>query len=85
MGATPLPELKNERQKIYLVLEELDFTWDEHDVVDFRDMWNMGIPISWIASHFKRDIDEVAMLVMDQCRKGKIKPRPNGVHGREGE
>ena len=70
------------RQNIYLACEDMDFVWDERDVAKFQDMWREGLGLKEIAEAFKRDPDEVGMLVMDQARKGLIKPRKKVVNGR---
>ena len=65
-----------------IVLEEMNFMWNESDVEIFRTMWARGECITNIAEVLKRDTDEVALLVMDQKRKRKIKIRAGGVLGK---
>ncbi|MCM3273685.1 helix-turn-helix domain-containing protein [Paenibacillus elgii] len=72
-----IPE--QQRPKIYIALEELDFVWTEKDVLEVDRMWNRGSSIWEIGRAFNRDIDEVAVLIMDRCRHGYIKQRLNGV------
>jgi len=74
--------LQHERQLIYIACEEMDFTWDERDAVEFDRMWEEGLCIKDIARAFDRDVDEVAILVIDRKRKGKIHDRPGGVLGK---
>lgn len=74
--------LTEQRNKIYIACEDLDFLWDEEQILEVIAMWNMGIPIEYIASSFGREVDEAALLIFDLCRQGKIKPRPGGVFGR---
>jgi hypothetical protein len=45
--------------------------------------WNSGYHISEIAEKVNRIIDEVAILIMDLVRKGKIEERKGGVFGAE--
>jgi hypothetical protein len=45
-------------------------------------MWNAGDCVTKIATEFKRDVDEVALFIIDQKRKGRIKDRPGGAYGR---
>jgi hypothetical protein len=66
----------------HIALEELNFLWELTDVEEVEKMWNMGIPITFIADNFERDIDEVALLIMDRVRAGIIQPRKGGVFGR---
>ncbi|WP_134705148.1 helix-turn-helix domain-containing protein [Ammoniphilus sp. YIM 78166] len=73
---------KHRRKMIYTALEDMDFVWDEKDVLMVDDMWNTGIPIHLIAQNFDRDPDELVVLILDRCRKGFIDPRPGGMWGR---
>lgn len=68
-------------QKLYLVLEDVNWYWDEREVKQFDALWKQGKDIWEIASAFDRDPDEVALLVMDRRKKGAIRCRPNGVYG----
>ncbi|MED0675812.1 helix-turn-helix domain-containing protein [Aneurinibacillus thermoaerophilus] len=74
--------LTEQRRNIYIACEDLNFFWDEDQVSEVIAMWNMGIPVEYIASNFGREVDEVAILIFDLCRQGKIEPRPGGVFGR---
>jgi hypothetical protein len=75
-------ELKHQRQNIYLACENLDFVWDERDVVAFDHMWNEGFSIWDIAKAFDRDPDEVVILAIDRVKRGNIQKRKGGVWGR---
>ncbi|MED0670572.1 hypothetical protein P4S95_10205 [Aneurinibacillus aneurinilyticus] len=74
--------LTEQRNKVYIACEDLDFLWDEEQILEVIAMWNIGIPIGHIASNFDREVDETALLIFDLCRQRKIEPRPNGVWGR---
>jgi len=76
---------KEERNNTYLVGEDEDLRWDLNKVLNFDFLWNEGHSLQDIANYFKRDIDEVAYLVIDRAKKGKIKPRKNGIFGNLGE
>ncbi|MEW9702852.1 helix-turn-helix domain containing protein [Paenibacillus sp. SI8] len=71
-----------ERLNLYIACEEMNMIWDDPDVLAFESMWKEGLSIDDIAKSFGRDIDEVALLVMDRARKGYIGKRPNGAYGR---
>ena len=75
--------MTNSRQNIYLALEdvEIDFVWDESDVLDFDKAWQDGLSLWDIARAFDRDPDEVLLLALDRIRKGFINKRKNGVYG----
>lgn len=73
---------QNQRSKIYIALEDLDFVWDEKDVKEVDEMWESGIPLNIIAQNFGRDINEVAILIIDRRRNGFIELRDTGIFGR---
>jgi len=70
-----------QRRAIYIALEELDFIWDQEDVKAFETMWDLGWDCGRIAAELGRDPDEVAILVIDRARAGKIERRPGGWFG----
>ena len=41
--------MKESRLKVYIVLEEANFIWDERDVVRFRKMWRQGMSLPKMA------------------------------------
>lgn len=71
--------LKSATRKLYLALENLNFTWSTEDVVGFQKLWFHGFSLGWIAESFNRDMDEVALLVIDLAHLGLIKSRINGL------
>lgn len=73
--------LQEKRRAIYTALEELDFTWDWDDVTAFDRMWALGWDCGRIAKELGRDPDEIALLVIDRARAGKIQRRPGGWFG----
>ncbi|WP_342045944.1 helix-turn-helix domain containing protein [Bacillus sp. OTU530] len=70
-----------ERRATYIALEDLNFLWDEDDVLKFREMWEEGLSLPAIAKQLKRKQNEVVVLVLDQAEEGKIKPRRGGLWG----
>ncbi|OEH86231.1 hypothetical protein BHU72_11895 [Desulfuribacillus stibiiarsenatis] len=66
---------------VYIVLEDLDFIWSKQDIKVVRQLWNENVSIKEISKQVGREVDEVALLIMDQARKGIIKKRKNGVWG----
>lgn len=65
--------------RLYIALEEMNFDWKVEHVSEFETLWNEGYSLHEISKKLKRDMDEVAILVMDRCQKGFIKPRKNGI------
>jgi hypothetical protein len=67
----------------YIALMDLDFSWSWPKITLVRKLWIEGYEIAEIAEEVDRIIDEVALLIMDQARKGKLNARPGGVFGSE--
>lgn len=57
---------------IYIACEDMDFTWRQEELRRFEKMWIQSMPIEEIATELNRDVDEVAVLVIDFGRQGKI-------------
>lgn len=70
------------RSNVYIALENLDFVWDERDVVDVDKLWEMGYAIDFIAVEFNRPINDVFALLWDRLERGFIQDRPGGIYGR---
>jgi hypothetical protein len=69
------------RSHIYIALEDLNFIWDLRDVRELDEMWRRGFSLQYMAEYFERDPDEVALLLMDRLRRGRIRPRKGGIFG----
>lgn len=69
------------QEELYIALSELDFSWFPGEVEKIKKLWAYGLHIAKIAEMLERDIDEVAVLIMDLARKNKIRRRKNGVLG----
>jgi hypothetical protein len=67
-------------QQPYIACEDLFLDWDPRSIPIFDQMWNEGYCITYIADAFDRDVDEVAILVIDRKSKGFIKDRPGGAY-----
>ena len=76
-----LRRANTEFEPIHIACEELNFTWREPQLITFREMWAEGWDVRVIARRLGRKPEEVAILVMDQARTGKIKKRPTGIFG----
>ena len=78
-----LADLRKRRpqEKLYIALSELDFSWYHAEVEKIKKLWAYGLHIAKIAEMLERDIDEVAVLIMDLARRGVIGRRKNGVLG----
>jgi len=73
--------MTEKRQKIYIALEDMNFFWCAKEVKHIAALWESGTSIKTIAQTFQREADELAVLIMDLARKGKISKREGGVFG----
>jgi predicted regulator of amino acid metabolism with ACT domain len=69
------------KKELIIALEDLDFTWYPTEVEKVKKLWKYGRHIRDIAKQVRRDIDEVAVLIMHLARKKEIKRRKMGVLG----
>ncbi|PFW87225.1 sugar ABC transporter substrate-binding protein [Bacillus pseudomycoides] len=65
--------------KIHVALEEVNFLWDERQVILFREMWNSGVSLAEMVKRLKRKQVEVAVLILDQADNYKIGGRSEGI------
>ncbi|UYX52444.1 helix-turn-helix domain-containing protein [Bacillus thuringiensis] len=70
---------KNSRRNMYIALEELDLVFDESEVIRFQEMWEEDKSFIEIAVELGIHQLEIAVLIMDQAEKNKIKSRPAGL------
>ncbi|MFZ5688650.1 MAG: hypothetical protein ACOY9Y_10845 [Bacillota bacterium] len=69
-------------EPLYIALADLDFTWYADEVTQVIRWWEDGIALGDMADRLRRDPDEVAILLIDLARAGKIKERDGGVYGK---
>lgn len=70
---------KQGHDKAYTPLESINWEWTIGEVAQFDYLWKEGHAIENIASYLKKEVDDIAIIAFDRARKGKIKPRKNGV------
>lgn len=68
---------------LHIALADLDFSWYPHEVLKVQKMWQTGAHIEDIAEAVNRNCDEVAILLIDLARRGKIQRRRLGIYGGE--
>jgi hypothetical protein len=68
--------------EVYIACLDMDFEWTKVQVEEIKQMWQTGVPVDYIAKTFKRDADEVALLLMDLRRKKDIQKRKGGYFGK---
>jgi hypothetical protein len=69
------------KDKPYEACADLNRKWYSDEITRFIKMWNAGDCITKIATELKKDVDEVALLIIDQKRKGRINDRPGAAYG----
>ncbi|TCJ01345.1 hypothetical protein [Cytobacillus praedii] len=71
--------LRNPRKNRVVVLEDLNFFWDEPELKELPECWELGGDVRLVALHFDRDPDEVLMALIHLARKDKITRRKGGL------
>ena len=57
----------------HVILIDAKFIWSQEEVEDFRTMWECGLSLFEIAEQMNEDPDDIALLVIDQAKKRKIR------------
>lgn len=66
--------MKRRRRNLKLVLEDLDFSWDEDELRELARMNNEGSTIEQMNEVFRReDEDEIFLALFHLARHGRIK------------
>ena len=68
-----------------IILEDLDFSWEQKQIDRAIYLWGEGFGVPDIAADFKRDLDEVFLLMLHLSREGKIKKRVGYFWGGKGK
>lgn len=71
---------KNRRNRV-IVLEELNFLWDEDELIELAEMWEQHKNIIEISNYFQRNKDELLLAILHLARTDKIKTRKGGFFG----
>lgn len=80
--ADPKKRVRHHRQpERVIVLDDLDFGFTRAELAFIKGTWQLGRPIDRIAGALRRPVDEVALAIMDLCRRDIIRCRPGGVWG----
>jgi len=67
--------------RFYIALDDLNLDWKRGQVDAFDQLWIEGYSLEYISGKLKREVDEVALLLMDRCRKGYVEKRKTGIEG----
>lgn len=71
--------MKRSKTNRVIVLEDLNFIWEWHELTKMKHMWNKGISVEGIASTFNRDPDEILLALIHLARMDKIVSRNEGL------
>jgi hypothetical protein len=69
--------------KIEVILDDLDFSWHPSEMEYAVNLWNSGESISNMAEIFKREEDEIGLLIIHLSRCGEIERRKGGIYGEQ--
>lgn len=69
------------RERLHIALEDLDLSFTRAEVAAVIEGWRRGDHVADIADRIRRDPDEVAVLLIDLARCGRIARRQGGVFG----
>ncbi len=58
-----------------IILEDLDFEWEQSEMDKALDLWKEGYGVPDIAVKLNRKLDETFLLMMHLSRQGKVKRR----------
>jgi hypothetical protein len=65
----------HKRFNLYIMLEDedVDWYWDQSEVIEFDRMFNAGATVLELSQHFCRPTVEIALLTIDRDLKGLLK------------
>ncbi|MBK5497434.1 hypothetical protein [Peribacillus sp. TH14] len=64
---------------VYIMLEDedIDWYWDESEIMEFDLMFNEGATVLELSQHFCRPTVEIALLTIDRDLKGLLEVNQN--------
>lgn len=74
-------KLAYSKEPLYIACMDLDFGWKRTQLETVIEMWNQNYHPRAIAKKVKRDVDDVAVLLISLGREGRIQRRPSGLFG----
>jgi hypothetical protein len=72
---------KSDYGEFILILENLDFCWDEPELLELIELWKEELNLKTLATYFGRDEDETFLALFHLARKGQIVQRRAGIMG----
>lgn len=83
MARSPIKSalLREPRRNRVIVLEDLNFIWDQKELIELTKMWEQGKSVIAISSYFDRDPDEIILALMHLAKEERITSRKGGLFG----
>jgi hypothetical protein len=73
--------LLNPRRNRVIVLEDMNFIWEQSDLREIKKMWKMNLSVKYMADYFDRDPDEILLALIHLAKDDRIKNRIYGLKG----
>ncbi|PKG28789.1 hypothetical protein [Cytobacillus horneckiae] len=74
----PKTFLKPRKNRI-VVLEDLNFVWDEPELMELAELWEQEYSVMYISDQLGRDTDEVIIGLIHLAREDMISQRRGGL------
>lgn len=74
----PKTFLKPRKNRI-VVLEDLNFVWDEPELMELAELWEQEYSVMYISDQLDRDTDEVIIGLIHLAREDMISQRRGGL------
>jgi len=69
------------QERLHIACDGLDLSFTAQEVWDVTRWWREGMSYDQMADSLDRDADEVAILLIDLARTGRIEKRRGGCRG----
>ncbi|MEX3715406.1 hypothetical protein ABFV99_23830 [Cytobacillus horneckiae] len=77
--APKISNLLKPRKNRIVVLEDLNFVWDEPELMELAELWGQEYSVMYISDQLGRDTDEVIIGLIHLAREDLISQRCGGL------
>ncbi|MED2940679.1 hypothetical protein P4345_25840 [Cytobacillus horneckiae] len=77
--APKISNLLKPRKNRIVVLEDLNFVWDEPELMELVELWEQEYSVMYISDQLGRDTDEVIIGLIHLAREDLISQRRGGL------
>lgn len=77
--APKISNLLKPRKNRIVVLEDLNFVWDEPELMELAELWEQEYSVMYISDQLSRDTDEVIIGLIHLAREDLISQRRGGL------